>query len=113
MIRDEAQKARDPFFDDLRSVDDEPAIQRMKEREQMAKEGNEAETTSIEETEEIPSPARRIRKPRFVKPAQLETEKAQTDTVEEPTDKETNDDEVVETEEIMENDAVAEPEIDD
>ena len=113
VIRDEAQKARDPFFDDLRSVDDEPAIQRMKEREQMAKEGNEAETTSIEETEEIPSPARRIRKPRFVKPAQLETEEAQTDTVEEPTDKETNDDEVVETEEIMENDAVAEPEIDD
>lgn len=29
VIREQAQKARDPFFDDLRSVDSEPAIQRM------------------------------------------------------------------------------------
>lgn len=67
VIREQAQKARDPFFDDLRSVDSEPAIQRMKERDMKDEELNEA-TTSIEREEEPASPARRIRKPRFVKP---------------------------------------------
>lgn len=66
IIREQAQKARDPFIDDLRSLDSEPAIQRMKAREETTEN---SETVEASSQTEAPSPTRRIRKPRFVKPA--------------------------------------------
>lgn len=99
VIREQAQKARDPFFDDLRSVDSEPAIQRMKEREMMAEENDESDV-SLKEEKEGPSPARRIRKPRFVKTAPVEeTEVVHQESHEAP-----------ENEETPVNDNVEEPE---
>lgn len=99
VIREQAQKARDPFFDDLRSVDSEPAIQRMKEREMMAEENDESDV-SLKEEKEGPSPARRIRKPRFVKTAPAEeTEVVHQEGHEAP-----------ENEETPVNDNVEEPE---
>lgn len=99
VIREQAQKARDPFFDDLRSVDSEPAIQRMKEREMMAEENDESDV-SLKEGKEGPSPARRIRKPRFVKTALAEeTEVVHQEGHEAP-----------ENEETPVNDNVEEPE---
>lgn len=99
VIREQAQKARDPFFDDLRSVDSEPAIQRMKEREMMAEENDESDV-SLKEEKEGPSPARRIRKPRFVKTAPVEeTEVVHQEGHEAP-----------ENEETPVNDNVEEPE---
>ena len=99
VIREQAQKARDPFFDDLRSVDSEPAIQRMKEREMMAEENDESDA-SLKEEKEGPSPARRIRKPRFVKTAPAEdTEVVHQESREAP-----------ENEETPVNDNVEEPE---
>lgn len=99
VIREQAQKARDPFFDDLRSVDSEPAIQRMKEREMMAEENDESDV-SLKEGKEGPSPARRIRKPRFVKTAPVEdTEIVHQEGHEAP-----------ENEETPVNDKVEEPE---
>lgn len=99
VIREQAQKARDPFFDDLRSVDSEPAIQRMKEREMMAEENDESDV-SLKEGKEGPSPARRIRKPRFVKTAPVEeTEVVHQESHEAP-----------ENEETPVNDNVEEPE---
>lgn len=99
VIREQAQKARDPFFDDLRSVDSEPAIQRMKEREMMAVENDESDV-SLKEGKEGPSPARRIRKPRFVKTALAEeTEVVHQEGHEAP-----------ENEETPVNDNVEEPE---
>lgn len=99
VIREQAQKARDPFFDDLRSVDSEPAIQRMKEREMMAEENDESDA-SLKEEKEGSSPARRIRKPRFVKTAPVEdTEVVHQEGHEAP-----------ENEETPVNDKVEEPE---
>lgn len=87
VIREQAQKARDPFFDDLRSVDSEPAIQRMKEREMMDEESEETDVSSVEEKEET-SPARRIRKPRFIKPAPVEETEDFYQDVHEPSETE-------------------------
>lgn len=96
VIREQAQKARDPFFDDLRSVDSEPAIQRMKEREMMAEENDESDV-SLKEEKEGPSPARRIRKPRFVKTAPVEeTEVVHQESHEAPENEKTPDNDNVE-----------------
>lgn len=96
VIREQAQKARDPFFDDLRSVDSEPAIQRMKEREILAEENDESDV-SLKEEKEGPSPARRIRKPRFVKTAPVEeTEVVHQESHEAPENEKTPDNDNVE-----------------
>ncbi len=96
VIREQAQKARDPFFDDLRSVDSEPAIQRMKEREILAEENDESDV-SLKEEKEGPSPARRIRKPRFVKTAPVEeTEIVHQESHEAPENEKTPDNDNVE-----------------
>lgn len=82
IIREQAQKARDPFYDDLRSLDSEPAIQRMKAREEADENSEENAKDPLEEI--LSSPARRVKKPRFVKPkAAEEADVSEKETVEE------------------------------